>query len=154
MIVVSDTSPITYLLQISRLSLLNAMYGRVLIPPTVQRELSHSHPELPPFIETWPVSDNDSVVRLSAELDQGEAEAIILAKETKADLLLIDERPGRSVAVREGLRITGLLGVLVEAKQLNLISSVRDIVFNLEKNAGFHVSEQVKNEAFRAGDEA
>lgn len=67
--------------------------------------------------------------------------------------LLIDEKLGRQVAVREGVPITGLMGVLVEAKHQELTSSVRQLVGLLEDRAGFRVSEAVKEEAFIAAGE-
>jgi uncharacterized protein len=72
----------------------------------------------------------------------------VLAKESGADLLLIDEKLGREIARREGLRITGVLGILVEAKRAGFISSVRKLVHELESHAGFRVSDSVKQEAF------
>lgn len=68
---------------------------------------------------------------LSKELDTGEAEAIALAVELKADRLLIDERLGRSAALRLGLKITGVLGILVAAKRNNLIQEVKKYNFYL-----------------------
>jgi hypothetical protein len=128
MIVVSDTSVITSLIHIGREQLLAELHGQVLIPPAVQLELSRTHVQIPGFLEVWPVRDLASVARLKIELDQGEAEAIVLAKETKADLLLIDEKLGRQIAVREGLRISGLLGLCVDAKLSGRISSLRELV--------------------------
>ena len=148
MIVVSDTSVITSLIHIGREDLLAELHGQVLIPPAVQVELSRTHPQIPGFIEVRPVRDLAAVTRLKVELDAGEAEAIVLAKETNADLLLIDEKLGRQVAVREGLRISGLLGLCVDAKQSGKISSLRELVQKLELEAGFRVSLAVKEKAF------
>lgn len=80
------------------------------------------------------------VEALQQELDDGEAEAIALALELKADRLLIDERLGRSVAQRYGIKITGLLGVLISAKMNGLLSAVKPILDNLIEQAGFRVS--------------
>lgn len=71
------------------------------------------------------------VEELLAELDRGESESIVVALEVGADLLLIDERTGRDVASRMGIRRTGLLGVLLEAKNAKLS---RMITENRETN--------------------
>lgn len=75
-----------------------------------------------------------------AQLDPGESEAIALALEIKADLLLIDERRGRTEANRLGIRITGLLGVLVEAKMQSLIPTVQPLMDDLIATSEFRVS--------------
>lgn len=148
MIVVSDTSVITSLLHVGQEHLLQELHGVVLIPPAVHQELLRTHIRIPAFLEVRSVSDILSVARLRIELDLGEAEAIILAKETRADLLLIDEKLGRQIAEREGLRISGLMGLCVDAKRTGRISSLRDLVQKLEVEAGFRVSRAVKEQAF------
>ncbi len=153
MIVVSDTSVITSLIQVGHYELLRQLNGAVLIPRAVQLELLRTHATIPPFLDVRDVTDRTWVADLEVELDLGEAEAIVLAKETNADLLLIDEKLGRQVALREGLRITGLMGLVVEAKQRGLIGSVRELVRRLETEAGFRVSNAVKAEAFRLAGE-
>jgi predicted nucleic acid-binding protein len=153
MIVVSDTSAITSLLQIGRGELLSQVYGDVFIPEAVQRELLAAHPVLPAFLRVRKISSHDDYRRLTALVDEGEAEAIVLAKEINADELLIDEADGRRVAIEEGLQIVGLLGVLLEAKRRGLISSVRQLTGELENTAAFHVSDAVKEIIFRAAGE-
>lgn len=153
MIVVSDTSVITSLIQVGHAGLLRELHGVVLIPRAVHRELLHTHVTVPAFLDVRDVTDRASVADLVLELDLGEAEAIVLAKEVKADLLLIDEKLGRQTALREGLRITGLMGLLVEAKLRGKIGSVRELVSNLETQAGFRVANAVKVEAFRLAGE-
>ncbi|HEX5219762.1 MAG TPA: DUF3368 domain-containing protein [Verrucomicrobiae bacterium] len=153
MIVVSDTSAITSLIQIGRATLLQQLYGQVLIPSAVHVELLRTHPQIPAFLEVKSAANRALVKQLTAELDPGEAEAIVLAKETNADLLLIDEKLGRQIALREGLHITGLIGLAVDAKHRKIISSVRELVARLETEAGFRVSENVKAEAFRLAGE-
>src|SRR3989442_663968 len=98
MIVVSDTTAITSLLQIGRCDLLRQLYHEVLIPEAVRDELIAAHPALPVFLRVERAEDRVRVSRLQIELDLGEAEAISLAKERGADLLLIDENEGRRVA--------------------------------------------------------
>lgn len=115
MLVVSDTSPLTALLQIGRIDVPQTVFGRVLIPYAVRDELLREHALLPEWIEVFlPKTIPQSV--LAAGLDLGETEAIALALESHADNLLMDERLGRRVAVAHGLRVTGLLGVLVLGK--------------------------------------
>ena len=104
MIVVSDTSVITSLIQIGEVTWLRELHKVVLIPRAVHQELIRYHPTLPTFIEVCDVLDRQMVARLEAQLDLGEAEAIVLAKEKHADLLLIDEKLGRRIALREGIR--------------------------------------------------
>lgn len=153
MIVISDTSVITSLIQIGHISLLQALHGDVLIPEAVQVELLRTHTKLPAFLATRKAQDREMVLRFAAELDLGEAEAIVLAKETKADLLLIDEKLGRAVAIREGLRISGLIGLAVEAKHRGLLNSVHELITRLEVEAGFRVAASVKVEALRRAGE-
>lgn len=150
MIVISDTSSITNLVAIQHLQLLEQLYSRVIIPEAVYRELAEVYSPVPgtlevksaPWIEVRPVANRDVVehFRLDARLDPGESEAIALALELNADLLLIDERRGRAEANRLGIRITGLLGVLVEAKQKQLIFAVKPLMDTLIAGCEFRVS--------------
>lgn len=153
MIVVSDTSAITALLQVGQEALLKGLYREVLIPETVQQELLQTHPLLPTFLSSARVLNISEVQRLATELDLGEAEAIALAKERHADLLLMDELEGRRVALREGVPFIGLLGVLVQAKQTGHIASVRHLIAELEAVADFRLSAEVKAVAFRKAGE-
>ena len=130
MIVVADTSPLNYFVQIGCESVLPSLYKRVLIPPSVLHELGHPDApkvvadwllDLPRWIEVRPTAGApDSAL---ADLDPGEREAIQLAQEQRADLLLIDERRGRLEAKRRGLATTGTLGVLLAAAQKGLIDA-------------------------------
>ncbi|MBD2510241.1 DUF3368 domain-containing protein [Nostoc muscorum FACHB-395] len=161
MIIVSDTSPINNLAAINHLHLLQQLYGTVLIPEAVYRELTD--PNFPVagaievqtfiWIQTRPVQDRTLVEALSNELDIGEAEAIALALETKADQVLIDERRGRLVAGRLNLGYTGILGILVEAKSQRLISAVKPLLDALINQAGFWVAEPLYKRVLQLVDE-
>lgn len=130
MIVVADTSPLNYLLQIGCESVLPALYKRIIVPSAVLAELAH--PDTPSVVSSWllhlpewievrrTVSQPDASL---AALDPGEREAIQLAQEQHAKLLLIDERRGRMEAQRRGLATTGTLGVLLAAGQRGLINA-------------------------------
>ncbi|WP_427162113.1 DUF3368 domain-containing protein [Aliinostoc sp. HNIBRCY26] len=150
MIVISDTSAITNLAAIDQLRLLPLLYKQVIIPEAVYRELVDIDPPVPGSAEvqtaTWLevklIANREFVERLQSEvrLDPGESEAITLALELQADLLLIDERRGRAEADRLGIKITGLLGILVEAKRKNLILAVKPLIDALIATSEFRVS--------------
>ncbi len=154
MIVVSDTSPILNLVRIGRLELLASLYKQVLIPPAVFGELAVSRDPALRVINIASVSwliletpkDQGRVQELRDCLDAGEAEAIVLAVERQADLLLVDERRGRRIAVALGLRITGLLGVLADAKRAGLIEAVKPVLDELIQHAKFWIGPELYGE--------
>jgi hypothetical protein len=156
-IVVSDTSPVSYLHQIGQLALLTELYGRVLVPPTVAFELRRA-PNLHGNLD-WSLLDlvapqsAERVKSLLDELYRGESEAIVLALEQQAELLLIDERTGRDVASRLGIRRTGLLGVLLEAKRRGLISRVTPEIDRLVSQTTFRINPVVRAEVVRLAGE-
>src|SRR4051794_13245946 len=97
-VVVSDTSPLTALLQIGYAELLPSLFEEIYIPAAVHEELSRSHDALPP----WLIIQSPSSIPASvaaARLDPGEAEAIALFLELQADLLVIDEIDARAIAI-------------------------------------------------------
>jgi predicted nucleic acid-binding protein len=117
MLVVSDTSPINYLVLIGHIGVLPALFRSVWTVPAVLEELAH--PGSPQAVRDWAVSPPPWLnvqlpTHLLAEsrLDVGELQAISLAAELDADTVLIDERRGTTVANSLGLRVTGTLGVL------------------------------------------
>lgn len=131
MVVISDTAPLTALLQAGQTELLRALFERVVIPPAVRGELLRAHPTLPSWLEVIAPQTIPATVR-GAGLDLGETEAIALAIELQPDALLMDERLGRRLAMRHGLPVTGLLGVVVLAKQRRLISDVAPVIRELQ----------------------
>ncbi len=151
MIIVSDTSPISGLYRIHRLHLLNDLFGKVILPHAVMQELTalkkwgYDLAEIAqaPWIEVRSVVASPYLNQLKLVLDDGEAEAIALAKELGADLLLIDERKGRRIAQTEGLRMVGVLAVLIEAKNTGLISTVKLPLDELIANTRFRISDSL-----------
>jgi uncharacterized protein len=141
-IVVSDTSPITNLAAIGQLDLLRQLYPTIIIPVAVYNEMASVGRFVPgavevqtlSWIQTYTVDSVQSVIDLQtnqSNIDLGEAEAIILALELKADLLLMDERRGRTLAINNGLNVTGLLGVLLQAKRSGFITLVKPLLDQL-----------------------
>ncbi len=131
MVIISDTSPLTALLLVGRGDLLISLFDRVVIPPAVERELLCAHAALPQWLEvTAPQRIPTSI--LEGGLDAGETEAIALALELHPDALLMDERLGRRLAQRHGLPVTGLLGLLVLAKNTGRISAVGPVIRELQ----------------------
>lgn len=151
MIVVSDTSAIINLAAVEQLDLLRQLYGKIAIPQAVYHEIAVVGAGQPgatevqtlEWIETKQVANDALATALQMELDVGEAEAIALAVELKADLLLLDERRGRVVASRLGLKFIGLLGVLIEAKDREFIPAIKPILDDLITKAGFWISDRL-----------
>lgn len=151
MIIVSDTSALSNLAVVEHLWLLEAIYQTVIIPDVVASELAAaSNPVIPAilkldWVQTRPLSQSQLANQLQQDrgLDAGEASAIALALELQANDLLIDERLGRQEAVRLGLSIIGILGVLLIAKQRSLIPQVQPVMDALSDRAGFRISSQL-----------
>jgi predicted nucleic acid-binding protein len=150
MIVVSDTSPLTALLTVNRSDVLPQLFAEVVVPRAVWDELRRSHVDLPAWLKVREVTDAQETARLANLLDQGEAEAIELAKELRADLLLIDERKGRRLAAEEGVPVIGLLGVVLLAKRRGLIPSARALMEALRTEAGADLSDELLDMALRS----
>jgi len=163
MIIVSDTSPLNGLAIVGYLPLLEQIYGRVLIPPAVADELARGGKDDPrittvlsvDWIEVRQPTDRQRIesLRIERNLDRGESEAIVLALEVGAEELLIDERLGRKEAIRLGLSITGLLGILLVAKRRGLVSTIRPIMDDLIRQANFRVGDRLYMEVLIAAGE-
>jgi hypothetical protein len=131
-VAVSNTTPLIALAWLERLDLLPTVFGVVHIPEEVQREIAYD-PAAPgalvlqqaDWLEVTPVGNPLAVELLLDQLDLGESAAIVLAHELGADVLLMDERRGRRRALQSGLRVIGTLGILIEARQRDLIGPLR-----------------------------
>ncbi|MBQ2980488.1 MAG: DUF3368 domain-containing protein [Lachnospiraceae bacterium] len=147
MLIISDTTPIISLIKADKLYLLEKMFENVIIPKAVYDELTVNEKygkeiaELKEaiFIKVGKVENNASVniLRNVTGLDAGESEAIVMAEENDADLLLMDEHKGRQVAKKLGIRITGTIGILLQAFDEGMLSRediVNSIVVLKESN--------------------
>lgn len=129
-LVVADTGPLNYLILTGDIALLPKLFDRVLTPQTVVNELAD--PDAPAAVRAWiaqppawlemrpnPNPGRDDTT--APKLDEGERAAIALALAVKADLVLMDDREGATVARRQGIAVTGTLGVLDLAARRGLI---------------------------------
>jgi len=151
---VSNTSPLLNLAIIGRLELVRAQFEGVLVPSAVVEEfrLQEGRPGSSALRraveEEWIAveepSDDPLIRTLRQDLDLGESEAIALAVEKEAGLILLDEREGRRRARNIGLEVTGLLGVLIRADQAGNLSSLSEAIAQLEEEAGFWISDALQ----------
>lgn len=154
MIVVSDTSPITNLLQIGELDLLRRIFGEIIVPIQVFNELCQIESQKnvlgkQEWIKFATPSNRKLKDELLEKLDEGESEAIALAIELKADYLLMDEQAGRLIAQNYGIKVTGILGVLIQAKDKGLISEVKPLLDGLVSDAGFWLNPKLIEEVLK-----
>ena len=149
MIVVSNTSPITNLAAIGLFDLLHELYGQISIAEGVWDELNAQNVQWPgckevseaDWVERCIVRNQDLATALQFDLDRGESETIALAVELGASLVLLDEREGRRAAQRFGLRVVGVVGLLVEAKCGGAIDDIRPSLDALRRSAGFYIDD-------------
>jgi len=125
-LVIADTGPIHYLILIGQVDILPRLFERIVLPTVVLAELSH--PLAPAPVQRWASAvpqwlevAESSAVELSAGIHKGESAAIALAAIMHADLLLMDDRKGVIADERQGLNVTGTLGILDFAAERNLI---------------------------------
>jgi len=141
-IVVADTGPLHYLILIGQIDVLPQLFGAVAVPAIVAGELRHAH--APNAVRAWAdspppwlaVHDTPAETASLGRLDPGERAAITLAHALGAGLLLIDDRAGAAAARGEGFRITGTIGVLVDAASQGLIQL--DAAFAALRATNFH----------------
>lgn len=140
-----------HLAAIGQFDLLRQLYGRLHIAQSVWSELTAQGKAWPgrkevataSWIEQHDVENQALVLALRRDLDRGEAETIALALEMDANLVLMDEREGRHAAERMGLKVVGVVGVLVEAKTHGMIHTVKPHLDALRGTAGFYLTESL-----------
>jgi predicted nucleic acid-binding protein len=137
--IVSDAGPIIIFARIGKLSLLHQVTGALLIPDAVYNEIVLDKGGMPGasevaqarWIQKTQISDRSTINDLPRALHEGEREAITLAKEKRAQLL-IDELRARRIASNEGIEVIGTLGILAEAKLKNVISAARPVIEEMQ----------------------
>ena len=158
-VVISNATPIISLSILGKLDLLEKLYGDVLIPTAVEAELvaggtraGAAAVQAAAFLSTVSLQDSRHADLLN-DLDRGEAETIALALERKADLVIIDERLGRRHAQRLGLSVTGVLGILLRAKEQGHLSEVQPEIARL-RAAGIRLGNALVERVLQLAGEA
>ena len=161
MIVVSNTTPLIGLASIQRFNLLQQLFGEVSIAQAVfdeaaatGRETGGARQEVTAaaWIKTVVVKDRLAVEVLLDELDLGEAETIVLARELNADWILMDEKKGRRKLAQLGMKKIGTVGLLLRAKHIGLIPALRPELEQLHQR-GFSISPAVIDAVLRQAQE-
>ncbi len=151
-LIVADTSPINYLILIGHIDILEQLFEKVFMPAAVRNELADK--EAPSAVREWiaappawleirSVATDTGDVAMQ-RLNEGEQEAITLAVSLKADLLLIDERQGATVARGKGLAVTGTIGVLDLAAKRGLLD-LREAFDRLKQTSFRYPAEIIEN---------
>jgi len=149
-IVVCDSTVLIGLSRIGKLELLREVFGQVYIPGGVFKEVSEKGLNRPgaksirkaDWIKVKEVKDKSQLGFLLGTLDKGEAEVLSLAKESKADLILLDEEKARKVAVIAGFDVMGLLGLCILAKNMGLLDRIGPLIEHLKKK-NFRISDRI-----------
>jgi predicted nucleic acid-binding protein len=161
--VVSNTSPILNLAVIGRLSLLHDQFGEIWIPDAVLEELRIQE-DLPgtqvirqalkdKWMRIQEASDQSLVRVLRRDLDNGEEAAIALAVQVKAEWVLIDEKEGRNIAKSLGLKVAGILGILLRAQHEGRLPSLQTVMGQLRDVAGFRIGAELYADLLRESSE-
>ena len=153
MTTVSNTSPLLSFAKIDRLDLLEQLCRSIFIPKAVHDEVM-VRPDRPDaqaiarakWIQVMPINDRRAVRQLlRKDLDLGESEAIVLAREVNADRLLLDDLAARRIASRRTIPVVGSLGLLLLAKTNQLIPAVKPLLSDMI-DAGRYVDPEIFNE--------
>lgn len=136
------------------------MFGEVLIPPAVVRELEQPRLRFNPvivtglrFVRIQSPTNRSLNDELLLSLGPGEAEALTLAVEVHAEAILIDEMAGRAAARQRGLLPLGALGILVRAKQRGFVDEIKPLLDRLQSQLGFFISASLRTEVLRQAGE-
>ncbi|MCF8390367.1 MAG: DUF3368 domain-containing protein [Bacteroidales bacterium] len=156
--IVSNTTPIISLLKLNRLDLLRQLYKKIHIPKAVFNEIEvgktkEYYQDLSKidWIDIVEIQDKQAV-KYFLDLDSGEAEAIVLATEINADLIILDEKLGRFHAKHADLKVTGTIGVLIKAKTVGLINELKPLLNDLTDKEVW-ISKKLKREILKRVEE-
>lgn len=159
--IVSNTTPISNFLHLAQFRLVTSLCREVHVPEAVRDEVDQAFGRNREWreardgglVQVHKVTNDVLIQQLRRTLHRGEAETVALCLEHSAKLCLMDDRDARTVAEGFGIRLTGTLGLLLKAKQLGLLPSVRDLVDRLRDRHHFWVSPRMYQEIVRLAGE-
>jgi predicted nucleic acid-binding protein len=159
-IVVCDSTVLIGLSRIGKLELLQHVFGQIFIPRAVFREVTGKGLNRPGaesikeanWIKVTEIKDRSQVSFLLGTLDKGEAEVLTLAKESSADLILLDEEKARNIALIAGFDVMGLLGLFLLAKNTGILKRIGPLIEEL-KRKNFRISDRVVYETLKTAGE-
>lgn len=147
--IISDTSCLILLDKIGELQVLNKLFGNIIITAEIAKEFDLP---LPDWFEVRSPENKTYQKILEASLDKGEASAIAFAIEQVDCLLIMDDLKGRKYAEQLGLKITGTLGVLVDAKVSGIIKSVKPVLEKI-RTTNFRLTEELEKRTLQSAGE-
>ncbi len=149
--IVSDSTALIILLDLKRIDLLENIFEKVIIPKSVYAEISVKKPiDLPEFIDVINVNKSDILHTLKLLLDQGESEAIALAKALNMPII-IDEKKGRKIAKNLNIKIIGLLGIIyLNVKKGFLTKKDAEFFFKSAINHGYRIKAELVDEVLKS----
>jgi uncharacterized protein len=145
--IASDSTTLIILLDLDRFNFLSKLFSKVYIPQAVYDEITYKNNFiLPAFMEVVQVQKNELLEELLLLLDQGESEAIVLAKQRQLPLI-IDEKKGRKIATNLNIEIIGLLGIIfLNIKKGNIQKKEADQFLQKALKHGYRISQKLIQE--------
>ena len=141
--IIVDTSCLIILTKINELNLLKLLYSKVIITKEIANEFGS---ELPDWITVYPIDRNNIKLLFESKIDRGEASAIRLALTMPNSTIIMDDLKGRTFAKQFKLNVTGTIGVIIAARNKNIILSIKPIL-NKIKATNFFISKEIEEEA-------
>jgi len=137
--VIANSTPIISLCLIGKLSLLKDIYGSIVIPEAVFKEISAKPDSVAKneldksldWIQVCKIKNEMAKMFYKSQLHDGEAEVMILGKEIDAGLLIIDDKNAKKHAKYLGFNVTGTLGILIRAKRSGYIQNIKPLIDKL-----------------------
>ena len=155
MILIADSSVIIAFQAVDRLDVLRSLFGEILIPDAVYKEVfAVEKKKAPAFIKVVKLKNREVFNTLFLQLGAGESEVIALALEKKTDKVAIDDKLARRTAEKLGLKVIGTVGIVLLAKEKKLVPKVKGVLDAMMKKISFRLSDAVVEKTLKAAGEA